>query len=68
MDESYTKRLQENLRLSQLELCIAYENEVAKWRGAANFLAGYLSAAGKHGGYVEPLSAKEFIAMALGEP
>lgn len=67
MNNDLTKRLQENVRMSNLELVLAYETELAKWRGAANFLAGYLQGAGARNGYIEPLAANEWIALAFGE-
>ena len=66
MDESYTKRLQENLRLSQLELVIAYETELAKWRAAAYYLAGYMGTAGRRGYPLPERDAGEWIEEAFG--
>ena len=67
MDESYTKRLQENLRLSQLELVIAYETELAKWRAAAYYLAGYMGTAGRRGYPLPERHAVEWIEEAFGQ-
>lgn len=66
MNENYTKRLQENLRLSQLELCIAYETELAKWRAAAYYLAGYMATAGRRGYPLPERDAQEWIDEAFG--
>ena len=66
MNESYTERLRENLRLTQLELVMAYETELAKWRAAAYYLAGYMAASGKRQYPLPEKDAFEWIEEAFG--
>jgi len=66
MNESYTERLRENLRLTQLELVMAYETELAKWRAAAYYLAGYMGASGRRGYPLPEKDAQEWIEEAFG--
>lgn len=67
MDERYTERLRENLRLTQLELVMAYETELAKWRAAAYYLAGYLAASGRRQYPPVEKDAHEWIEEAFGQ-
>ena len=67
MNESYTERLRENLRLTQLELVMAYETELAKWRAAAYYLAGYMGSAGRRGYPLPQRDANEWIEEAFGQ-
>ena len=66
MNENYTERLRENLRLTQLELVMAYETELAKWRAAAYYLAGYMGASGRRGYPLPEKDAHEWIEEAFG--
>jgi len=67
MDERYTERLRENLRLTQLELVMAYETELAKWRAAAYYLAGYLAGCGRRQYPPVEKDAHEWIEEAFGQ-
>lgn len=67
MNESYTERLRENLRLTQLELVMAYETELAKWRAAAYYLAGYMAASGRRQYPLQEKDAHEWIEEAFGQ-
>ena len=66
MNNNYTERLRENLRLTQLELVMAYEAELARWRAAAYYLAGYMGASGKRGYPLPEKDAQEWIEEAFG--
>lgn len=66
MNNDLTKRLQENVRMSNLELVLAYETELAKWRAAAYYLAGYMAASGKRQYPLPEKDAFEWIEEAFG--
>lgn len=67
MNNDLTKRLQENVRMSNLELVLAYETELAKWRAAAYYLAGYMGSAGRRGYPLPQRDANEWIEEAFGQ-
>ena len=67
MNNDLTKRLQENVRMSNLELVLAYETELAKWRAAAYYLAGYLAASGRRQYPPVEKDAHEWIEEAFGQ-
>lgn len=66
MNNDLTKRLQENVRMSNLELVLTYETELAKWRAAAYYLAGYMAASGKRQYPLPEKDAQEWIEEAFG--
>lgn len=65
-DIDHMETLKEQQRMSNLELMIAYENQLARWRSAAYFLAGYMANAGHRGYPLPERNAQEWIEEAFG--
>lgn len=58
--------LKEQQRISNVELIMAYENQLARWRSAAYFLAGYMATAAHRGYPLPERNAQEWIEEAFG--